>query len=355
MSYFSVKDLQDIAVQVTSDFYNHNVSLSQGLAKQATFRELNPDQLKRAVEATNTLAYLKSVEGSDRTSEFPLADYQEIMKIASLPDICNSIEKTASIIEVSGDVEIKEDRAIDFLSTLLPQEKLLFLTKEASINRRALDDAKARAFHLTLDLEKAAHELSKTPFAVEGLSLAAKDVQFTKLARLTFGAENTPSRIDWVEDVKLNRDWKPAMQKAAALSDMLNLAQETVAEIEHRTGLDKQAGLITNMAASVARKATSVLTSPFKYAGNKVAAGFSAGVDTAATKIQTGFAGTTMGKNMGVQPGVLKPSTVKTLASSKRTLAAGTLLGGAGLDAVSFKPHNDPSKNQGGDVWDALN
>lgn len=357
MAYFSVETLQKIAVDVTSNFYNHGTPLSVGLAKQAADLNLNSDQLRRSIEATNTLAYLKSVEGSDRTGEFALADYDEILKCASLPEDMTMTGRAPTA--ATGEDLTKQASAEDPLKFEMPeltkQATLKHLQKEASINRRALEDAQARAFHLTLDLEKAAHELAKTPFAVEGMSLATQGPAFVKLARLTFGTENTPTRIDWVEDVKLNREWKPAMQKAAALSAMLTQAQETVEEINYRSGLDKQAGVITSLATSVGQAARGIVTAPFKFVGNKVANGASAAIDSVATKAQTGFASTGLGKKMGIQPGTLKPSTVATMASSKKFVAGATLAAGAGLDAVSFRPHVDPSKNQGGDVWAGLN
>lgn len=363
MAHISVQDLQDIAVQCTGDFYNHGTPLSVGLAKQATERDLNSDQVKRAIEATNTLAYLKSVDGSDRTGEFPLADYDEIMKCASLPDDMTLTEPSVSISAAEGldedltkSASVAEDALAFAMPELTKEAALKHLIKEAAINKRALEDAQARAFHLTFDLEKAAAELKKTPHAIEALSYVATDTYFTKLARLIFGVESTPTRLDWVEDVATrHRDWKPALEKAAALSTMLIQAEDTLAEIQHRSGLDKQAGLVTTMAAAVGRRVRSVATAPFRWAGNKVTAGASAAVDTAATKAQTGFASTSLGKKMGIEPGTLKPSTVQTMKNSKRMIAGATLAGGAALDAVSFRPHNDPSKNSNGDVWDALN
>jgi hypothetical protein len=358
MALLTVQDLQDIAVSTTSDFYNHGTPLSVGLAKQAAARDLNSDQVKRAVEATNTLAYLKSVEGSDRTGEFPLADYDEIMKCASMPDDMQSTEPKVSIQsadETDDDLVKQASAALEFeMPELTKQAAMTHLIKEASKNKRALEDAQARAFHLVLDLEKAASELKKTPFAVEGMSLASNGTQFTKVARLTFGAD-APTRIDWVEDVKMNREWKPAFEKAASLAKLLEQAQDTLAEIEHRSGLDKQAGLITTMAAGVGRAARSIVSAPFRFAANKVSAGVSAGIDTAATKAQSGFASTSLGKKMGIQPGTLKPSTVQTMKNSKRMIAGTTLAAGAGLDAISFRPHHDATKGTNGDVWDALN
>ena len=387
MATISVQDLQKIAVEVTSDFYHKGVPLSEGLAKQASDLELNSDQIKRAIEATNTLAYLKSVE-SDRTGEFPLADYGDIMKCASIPaDMLKSASlpdgfdsgdrgmghyiKTLDdqgfpiknvedeLKDSQGEVEPKgamyETETCYEMPAMSKQAEFKFLMKEAAINKRALEDAEARAFHLEADLFKTASQLAKTEHAVEALSLVAKGDQFIKLARLTFGFENTPTAIDWVDEVKTPFSWKPAMEKAAQLSTMLTQAEETVAEINHRSGLDKQAGLLMSAAQAVGKAVRGVATAPFKFAGNKVAKGLSAGIDSAATKLQTGFAGTTAGKKIGIQPTTVTDQTQKFLTNSKKVRGAAMLVGGAGLDAVAFTPKNDPTKGQNGDVWDALN
>lgn len=373
MAHFSVEELQKIAVEVTSDFYNHGVPLSEGLAKQASARDLNPDQLKRAVEATNTLAYLKSVEGvSDRTGEFPLANYDEILKCASIPD---SLETSGMLMNgvvpdigqdkgdglvpaTSAEDTVKEASVADPLGFEMPeltkQAALKFLVKEACANRQALELAESRALNLYLDLTKQASVLKKDPYALYGVSIAAKDEQFTKLAKLVFGDE-VPSRIDYVDVVPVHRDWKASMQKAAQLSTMLTDAADTIAEIEQRKELDKQASLIMDAGKFIGQASKNVVTAPLKWGAKKVAAGASSMIDQAATKAQTGFAGTGIGKQMGVKPGVLKPSTMQTMAKAKKFRTAAVLAGGAGMDAVAYTPKNDPSKNQNGDVWDALN
>lgn len=366
MAHFSVEELQKIAVEVTSDFCNHGTPLSVGLAKQASERELNSDQIKRAVEATNTLAYLKSIEDSDRTGEFPLADYDEIVKYASLPEgptMLNGVVTDKSVgageplIPPSLDEDtVKEASMLGFeMPAMTKQAGMKFLIKEAATNKRALEDAESRAVNLFIDLTKQAAVLKKDEFAVYGMSLAAKDEQFTKLACLVFGPDSAPQRVDYVSDVPMHRDWKSSFEKAASLSAMLTDAEQTLAEIEKRTGLDKEASLMMDAGMAVGRAAKKVVTAPFGWAGNKVARGFNAGVDQIATKAQTGFASTSLGKSIGIQPGKLKPSTVATMSNAKRNVAIATVAGGAGFDALSFQPHNDPSKNKNGDVWSALN
>lgn len=373
MAHFSVEELQKIAVEVTSDFYNHGVPLSEGLAKQASARDLNSDQLKRAVEATNTLAYLKSVESAnDRTGEFPLANYDEILKCASIPD---SLETSGMMMNgvvpsigqdkgdglvppTSAEDTVKEASYHDPLAFEMPQltkqAALKFLIKEACANKQALELAESRALNLYMDLTKQASVLKKDPNAIYGVSIAAKDEQFTKLAKLVFG-DQAPSRIDYVDVVPAHRDWKASMQKAAALSTMLTDAADTLVEIEQRRELDKQASLIMDAGKLVGSAAKKVVTAPLKWGAAKIGAGVASLTDQAATKIQTGFAGTGLGKKMGVQPGTLKPSTVQTMAKAKTVRNVAMIGGGAALDAASFRPKNNPSSNQNGDVWDALN
>jgi DNA-binding transcriptional MerR regulator len=389
MAHISVQDLQKIAVEVTSDFYHKGIPLSEGLAKQASQLELNSDQVKRAIEATNTLAYLKSVE-SDRTSEFPLADYDQIMKCASIPEGMD-MTKAASLPdgfdpgdrrmghyvktlddqgfpinnvedELKDSQEETQPKGVCYeteesyeMPAMTKQAEMALLIKEAAKNKRALDDANARAFHLEADMFKTAAELAKTEHAVEALSYVAKGDQFTKLARLTFGTENTPTALDWVSEVKVPFSWKPALEKAAKLDKMLIQAQDTVAEIQKRSGMDKQANLIFDAAKAVGSAASKVITAPFKFAGNRVANSISAGVDTMATKAQTGFAGTGLGKAMGIKPTTVTAKTQSTLKSQARLRGGAMLAGGVALDAAAFTPTNDPTRGKNGDVWDALN
>lgn len=84
-------NLQNIAARCTAVFLNKQASLSEALAKEAMDLELNPDQIKRAIEATNTVAYLKQLEDSpDRTFEFPVADYKEVIAKMVLPEQVSS-------------------------------------------------------------------------------------------------------------------------------------------------------------------------------------------------------------------------------------------------------------------------
>lgn len=80
--------LRDISVKVVEGFLNDKVPLSIGLAKQASENQLNPDQIQRCVEASNTIAHLKLMESAaDRTFEFPLCEYNHVLAEIAQPGI----------------------------------------------------------------------------------------------------------------------------------------------------------------------------------------------------------------------------------------------------------------------------
>jgi hypothetical protein len=80
--------LQAIAVDCVTKFISKEASLSDAIAKEAQFLELNSEQTKRVIETTNTLAYLRQLEKSaDRTFEFDVADYNKVMAAMCVPDL----------------------------------------------------------------------------------------------------------------------------------------------------------------------------------------------------------------------------------------------------------------------------
>ncbi|HET8686060.1 MAG TPA: hypothetical protein VFM18_05270 [Methanosarcina sp.] len=88
MPQFSSDQLRDISVAVVEDFINNRVPLSEGLAKQASMNDLNSEQIQRCVEATNTITQLKLMSvAEDRTFEFPLCKYAEVMVHATFPEL----------------------------------------------------------------------------------------------------------------------------------------------------------------------------------------------------------------------------------------------------------------------------
>lgn len=357
MSAITVQDLQDIAVACTGEFFNNKVPLSVGLAKIASERGLNSDQLRRAVEATNTLTYLKSLQVSDdRTGEFPLADYNEIVKLASMPgeDEAEFQEKTASVSEDTSMVKQAEE-ALKFEFPQLGHETALFLLqKEAAANRRAIEDKEIYSQDLARRIVKTASDLSCDPQADTLMSaVSGNPDDFYRLAKLVHGQDEymTHKFQGYGEYLVKNA----SESKAGQLQALLKEAQEVVDELNYRRGLDKQASeaedtLIKQAFVETIGKAVgSGIGAVVKGVGGLIGRGAATAAKGVGGAI--GKAGQNVVREL---PGFKRlniPKAVQT-ASTKRNLA----VGGALMDAAAYSP--SAPKHDGsnmGDVWDALN
>ncbi len=410
MATISVHDIQEIAVKCVSDFLNQKVPLSAGLSKQASERNLNTEQLKRAVEATNTLAYLKSLEvAPSRTGEFPLADFGEIIKMAFVPDFVpvdespddffsqmfsmqGPVEKTASLdLSLVGKDALTE--AAQELQGAAPEDsQMLQMIKYASVNAQELDRATAESFVVAKSLTKAASDLCLDAQILEKLSAVSADQEeFSKLAGLVLGEPGFKEvRRDWTEGLFSDGQ----LVKAAQFSELFKKAGDLMEEIQYRSGLSKQAeemtkeallaptlgrmagmagrmikgipGAIKGTPAFVKNLPNSVpkavgaaaggvgsatgkaIKAPFVVAG-RAAKNVAGGLGRAAgAKAQNMFANTGVGQKLGVPNKAVNPAV-------KRRLGAAVVVGGAALDATMFTPKVDPANDHSGGVWDALN
>lgn len=407
----TVQDIQQIAVTCVTQFFNNKVPLSEGLAKQASVLELNTDQLQRAVEATNTLAYLKSLELSpDRTGEFPLADYNQILKMAFVPEnTTGSVEPQldlfSQIFANGGSGSWKIDKqASESEETIGGMDKfthaaiqnwdedsaLRLLMKEASVNRQKLETLELHSPVVVSELTKLASDLSKDAQAVEKLSaITATPAEFTKLAFLVFGEGHDKKRVDYAEGMFP----KSEMAKAAALMEKLAEARKVAEEIKAREdmiekiaeGLEKSA--MWPMFASMAQGAASVIRrnlgksgagtkllngaekvrnfaqNPARGTGElmgKVTRGAVVGGTKFAVKPIVGAAkGLVSGAGKAVNNGLASTTTGKNLGMTKKPqsakLTAGLTAGMAVADSTVWSPSANETLGTSGKVWDSLN
>lgn len=363
MTTITVTDLQNIAVRCTSDFFNHGVPLNEGLAKVASEMDLNSDQLKRAIEATNTLTHLKSIEVSgDRTSEFSPANYENIVKLASIPETIAKagapkfevIEKTA---QETSPGKIINEPSLDKLAFSMPEmsvkEKILHLTKYSSANKRALEDANQRLYDLSVEIIKVAKDLKKDPELVEHLSATdATDVEFQKIAKLLVG--NEIPRKDFVQGM-----FKSAqLSKVQTFVSLYKEASNTRAEIMERTKLNdrlepllKKAGLAGALASGIGRSLGFLSRKTVNLANTvtvkPIAKTIGAVGDKIGTSIQNKVAKSPIGQELKIPERVVKPI-------NKKIMRGGLILGGAATDAISWSPSVNPANDRSGSVWAAL-
>lgn len=374
MANISIPELQEIAVQCTSDFFNNNTPLNESLAKQASLRDLNSDQLQRAIEATNTLTYLKSIDvAKDRTSEFPVANYSEIVKLACIPE---SLQKIAEFetAKVGPDL-VKQAEDAMFVSevSVLESQKPGYIYKLARITGRALEDAKIDLSIQGEKLIKIAKEIKADPQAIEHLSASsATSQEFTKIASLIFGSEL--KRKDFVTgmfksaEISTAQSFVDNFRQAQDLFNKVNHLEKShtkLAEMEKLAFLPALAGLanatrftgamknsgassITGMAASSAAKAViGTGVGAVKMVGKSIAGVGGGTAKLAKAKVQNALAGTKLGKELKVPTAVVPKSTTARLAGA-------ATITGAAFDASMYTPKVDPANDRSGDVWNAL-
>lgn len=191
--------LQSIAIDCVTQFMNKQASLSEAIAKEAQCLELNSEQTKRVIEATNTIAYLRQLEkAADRTFEFPVADYGDVMTAMCVPDMQKAAsdeseedddeEKEDKKEEKESDSEEKEEKSESKEETKdedeekkEQQEKVAMLTREFFRAKSNLEKIACDKIDLHLRLSAAASILHKDPQGLEKLAevVAEDDFQAT--------------------------------------------------------------------------------------------------------------------------------------------------------------------------------
>lgn len=158
--------LQSIAVRVVSQYMTKQSCMSEAIANEAKTLELNPEQIKRVIEASNTIAYLRQLEDAhDRTFEFPIAEYRDVMGRMVLPDQSSPV--VSQTIEPSS---LPAAEKAEVISSISEQEKVAMLVKETLRVKQVLTKMAEDGYMVSMQLEKLANEFSKDPLALEKLA-----------------------------------------------------------------------------------------------------------------------------------------------------------------------------------------
>ena len=260
----TVEALKHLAAGAVAEFNCKGTPLNEGIMKIASENQFNPEQIKRLVEASNQIAYLsKMAEASDKTFEFKVADYDEIidsfltvdpmlkqashsgkrspMDIAT-SDINCGMEKKASVEHSVGDLFSENDR-------------LHMIEKQFHAGRATLDDMNIKSHDYLEDLLIKSANLRRDPEALDKIAqwCGGSSDKFNEISRLVFGHVKEASSFNTrnlnVLSVKSLHDTlmmaKEANDKRAALQNSLEKAAEVLSE--KVWGITKEAGLMTFM------------------------------------------------------------------------------------------------------------
>jgi len=246
------EDLKTTTAEIVSAYLNNQVPLNQSIADVAKRDKLTDDYIKRLVESTNTVTYLKIHERSkDKTFEFPLASFEGVKDYLT----ATPIEKAASTTQPSiNPLEFfappmtkeasKSAPSSDFDSSSSPipltqAEALVFLTKEAAQLEKAAEEREVlyRDFHAYAERCRALPEWN--------VKLASCDAPAKEKASVAKFLQSPPTEPSTFMKTAEMKPFVTLVEKYATLRDY-NSAYN-----EKRAKLEKLAGLIENVGGSI--------------------------------------------------------------------------------------------------------
>lgn len=348
MTFITSDQIRDISVKTVEMFLNSKVPLSEGLAKQASDMELNSDQIQRAVEATNSIAYLKILSlASDRTVEFPLCKYAEVMAHVATPDLTKAASYVAQNVGKTTPASVEMVKAASVANSveLSDAEKHVMFVKLAAANDKALEALRDREITIAPELQKIASVVKADPEGLEKLATVANGEEFKAITKIVYGEYKPHSDTGLFKSAELKQ-----VERLAFLVKEASAIKEEIADKEQlaqRCEMVKQAflGAIGRGIGTVAGK---LMSAPIKVTANaakRTGQNIGASLGNAATS-----AGNTVRGAMG-KP--LKPLNL----TPKKKFGLGAIAGTAatiGFDASMYSPGTDKTTGRSKDVWTTL-
>lgn len=251
--YLTSDGLKKMAAQCVASLVNEGVPLNDSITKIALDTEMNSDQVKRMVEASNQMAYLSELEkADDRTFEFEVAKYPEILdkmthgtmdKVASFTDPMDIISSTYAPIE-----KVAQDKEAT-LEKWGKGDKIKALTKLAEAHRRELEELKSSEHD---NLVKLAQYRAIICRDGDALLKMAKFENGREMSKLVFGHDKVASEV---RQIWSDKD----MADVTSLSNMLTMCKqaseyrkELQSKLEKADSIIKQA-FVAPMAAAASK------------------------------------------------------------------------------------------------------
>lgn len=268
------EQIRDYAVSIVEGYINNKVPLSEGVMVKAAQFELNNEQIKRVVEATNQVAYLKLQSISpDRTFEFPLADTNEVNAMLVSPGVVKqaSAARPSPLSIMSKGHEKTASAETTLENSLSCQDAKVLLTKHAFCLKGELGRIESEERMMLQKLASLSNSLNSDPLGLEKLASVANG-NYHSLCQLMKGR---------VEEVEPGFFKQAELSTAVALCNeftkALELVQEKAAVKEQiekiSSALEKEAfvgGLVRGALSGVGRVAGAV---PRKAVAGAVSAG----------------------------------------------------------------------------------
>lgn len=286
MYSLSNSSLQDISVKCVALFMSKQACLSEAIADEAKNLELNPDQIKRVIETTNTLAYLRQLkDAEDRTFEFPVATYTDVMGRMVVPTEKRANEVDSDNSTSGAQTAIGDEQEVTIRKyNLDAQEKRAMLYKESRICRDVLVKMAEEKPMLTENLLRKGNAFGKEALALEKLAEVVTEEDFPALLRLC-GIEKTASDItsevftdsELVEASQLYSLYKEAkalIKEEEELTELVKRASEILFNKNSLDELRKEAGVASWLGGKIGSGLATVVSSPVKAIAKGLKGGY---------------------------------------------------------------------------------
>lgn len=339
MPLITSDQIRDISVKAVEGFLNNKVPLSEGLAKQASLLKLNSEQIQRSVEATNSIAYLKVLElSSDRTVEFPLCKYAEVMATIAVPE---GVIKSAGLTKMDPESK-NESGTLDVSFVPDDAEINVHFVKQAALAEAELQALRDRSITIVPELTKVASQVKAESQGLEKLATVSSGKDFAVLSALVYGAKKEHNDIGLFKFAELKTVHK--------LKDLYKEASELQTAIKEKQAQVDKAALVKEafLAGAIGR----------------VAEGFGSGLGR--------VVGGIVSKPLNVLGKGVKNSTMNTVNKAgdfakkqmglpvmprAQKVGIGAVAGGLGMaamDATMYSPGVNRDTGTSKNVWDAL-
>jgi hypothetical protein len=262
--------LQAMSVRAVTSFMSKEASLTEAVAYEAKASELNPEQTRRLIEASNSIAYLRQLQdNTDRTFEFPVCRYEDVLNHMITPGV--HVPRDAIVPEVISPLS----KVATWSSCLTEHEKLAMISKEVISQKSYLTK-------LSYDKEECFYKINS---AVKGL--ASEKNLMSKVAYVTKDSPDDLARL------------RGLLGLTKSASEKVLFRDADLVRVEKLYGLLKQAeALVTeynSVSASVGR-ATNALekTAVFGFVGGLIGKGIK-GVSNLAVNTAKNMSATSKG------------------------------------------------------------
>lgn len=319
--HFDQDTIRELAVHAVQQFVSNQVPLDESIAEKARSLKLNEDQVRRVVESTNVIAFLKLREGAeDKTFEF---------KVASFPGVMDAILGSGTergYVDTSGPEKVIEKVAFD-LSVEIPEDQAhQVLSKSLYHLRGELEKVAQDLYNCTSDLERLVPTLVKQANWQERLETVTSPEDFDRI---------------------INAFGKSGFEKSASLKDIVFVGKE-LEVAQAVVGLVKTAGELSQK-----HKELGVLEKKAAFALKKFVEGVGRKAKHAALHPLRATVSTVVGVPVAIA-GKVGKGVVNTGKSINKTKFGLTGAAGLAITSATYEPKINPRTGRVNDVWNNI-